>query len=97
MAGRHKKPVGETKSYMLRIRMTPEDRELLERAAKEKSSAAIAGEAAAERYGLKVLAKSICGRLIHALRMQWKSGKLVAGGRDKATRIWELPAVKTLI
>jgi hypothetical protein len=47
--------------------------------------------------GDKVLAKSICGRLIHALRMQWKSGKLVAKGRDKAARIWELPAVKTLV
>ena len=33
--------------------------EAAQRAAKEKSSAAIAGQAAAERYGLKVLAKSI--------------------------------------
>src|SRR5215204_3737142 len=47
--------------------------------------------------GDKVLAKSICGRLIHALRMQWKRGRLVAKGRDKAARIWELPPVKTLV
>ena len=46
--------------------------------------------------GDKVLAKSIASRLIHALRMQWKRGRLVAKGRDKAARIWELPAVKTL-
>jgi hypothetical protein len=37
MAGRHKKPEGEAKSYMLRIRMTEEDRALLEAAAKLKS------------------------------------------------------------
>src|SRR4051794_24609865 len=47
--------------------------------------------------GDKVLAKSVASRLIHALRMQWKAGKLVAKGRDKAARIWELPPVKTLV
>ncbi len=37
MAGRKKKPEGEAKTYMLRIRMTQADRELLEAAAKSKS------------------------------------------------------------
>jgi uncharacterized protein (DUF1778 family) len=37
MAGRHKKPESETKTYMLRIRMTEEDRQLLDEAAKSKS------------------------------------------------------------
>jgi uncharacterized protein (DUF1778 family) len=37
MAGRHKKPEGETKTYMLRIRMTEEERALMEEAAKSKS------------------------------------------------------------
>jgi hypothetical protein len=37
MAGRKKKPEGESKSYMLRIRMTEEERNLLEGAAKAKS------------------------------------------------------------
>ncbi len=37
MAGRHRKPSPETKKYMLRIRMTQEDRALLEAAAKFKS------------------------------------------------------------
>jgi len=37
MAGRPKKPEGETLAYMLRIRMSEEDRELLEQAAKFKS------------------------------------------------------------
>jgi uncharacterized protein (DUF1778 family) len=37
MAGRHKKPESEAKSYMLRIRMTEEERALLEEAAKVKS------------------------------------------------------------
>jgi uncharacterized protein (DUF1778 family) len=37
MAGRHKKPDSETKSYMLRIRMTEAERALLEEAAKAKS------------------------------------------------------------
>jgi len=33
MAGRPSKPDGEAKTYMLRIRMTQEDRQLLEEAA----------------------------------------------------------------
>lgn len=37
MAGRKKKPEGESKTYMLRIRMTEEERKLLEDAAKSKS------------------------------------------------------------
>jgi hypothetical protein len=37
MAGRKKKREGESKSYMLRIRMTEEERKLLEKAAKSKS------------------------------------------------------------
>lgn len=37
MAGRKKKPEGESKSYMLRIRMTEEERKLMEEAAKSKS------------------------------------------------------------
>jgi hypothetical protein len=37
MAGRHKKPVGEAKTYMLRIRMTEAERALLEEAAKVRS------------------------------------------------------------
>ena len=37
MAGRKKKPVKDAKTYMLRIRMTEEDRQVLEEAAKSKS------------------------------------------------------------
>jgi uncharacterized protein (DUF1778 family) len=37
MAGRPKKPEPETKSYMLRIRMTEEERALLEEAARFRS------------------------------------------------------------
>lgn len=37
MAGRRKKPAGETKNYMLRIRMTEAERALLEEVAKVKS------------------------------------------------------------
>ena len=37
MAGRKKKPEAEAKTYMLRIRMTAEDRALLEEAAKLRS------------------------------------------------------------
>jgi hypothetical protein len=37
MAGRPKKPEAEAKSYMLRVRMTREERALLEEAAKSKS------------------------------------------------------------
>jgi uncharacterized protein (DUF1778 family) len=37
MRGRPKKPEGEAKTYMLRVRMTQEERDLLEGAAKSKS------------------------------------------------------------
>jgi hypothetical protein len=37
MAGRHKKPAAEAKSYMLRIRMTEAERALLEDAARARS------------------------------------------------------------
>lgn len=37
----------------------------------------------------KVLAKAISYRLIHALRLRARGGKIVALGRDKAARIWE--------
>jgi uncharacterized protein (DUF1778 family) len=37
MAGRSKKPDADTLAYMLRVRMSHEDRELLEQAAKIKS------------------------------------------------------------
>jgi hypothetical protein len=37
MAGRHKKPTSQAKTYTLRIRMTETERALLEEAAKAKS------------------------------------------------------------
>ncbi len=37
MAGRPKKPKGESKSYMMRIRMTEAERALMDQAAKSKS------------------------------------------------------------
>jgi uncharacterized protein (DUF1778 family) len=37
MAGRPKKPKTDSKTYMLRIRMTEDDRELIDAAAKAKS------------------------------------------------------------
>jgi hypothetical protein len=40
----------------------------------------------------KVLAKAISYRLIHALRIQARSGKIVGAGRDKAARVWRLPS-----
>jgi hypothetical protein len=39
----------------------------------------------------KVLAKAISYRLIHALRIQARSGKLIGEGREKAARVWRLP------
>jgi hypothetical protein len=45
----------------------------------------------------KVLAKSIGGRLIHALRMLKRQRRVITTGRVKAALIWELPPVKTLI
>jgi intracellular sulfur oxidation DsrE/DsrF family protein len=47
--------------------------------------------------GDKVLAKSVGHKLIHALRLQERSGKLVAKGRYKAARIWSLPPDRPLI
>jgi len=39
----------------------------------------------------KVLAKAISYRLIHALRIQARTGKIVGMGREKAARVWRLP------
>jgi hypothetical protein len=47
--------------------------------------------------GDKVLAKSIGGRLIHALGMLRKQGRLLAKGRVKAAMLWELPPESTLV
>ena len=41
--------------------------------------------------GDKVLAKAIGHRLIHALRLHARGGKLVAVGRHKAAHLWRLP------
>ena len=41
--------------------------------------------------GDKVLGKAIAYRLIHALRLAARSGKIVAVGREKAARVWRLP------
>jgi hypothetical protein len=40
--------------------------------------------------GDKVLAKAIAYRLIHALRIQARIGKIAAIGREKAARVWRL-------
>lgn len=40
--------------------------------------------------GDKVLAKAISYRLIHALRIQARIGKIVGMGREKAARVWRL-------
>lgn len=40
--------------------------------------------------GDKVLAKAIGYRLIHALRIQARIGKIVGLGRDRAARVWRL-------
>jgi hypothetical protein len=45
----------------------------------------------------KVLAKSIGGRLIHALRMLKGQRRVVTAGRLKAALIWELPPARTLV
>jgi hypothetical protein len=37
-----------------------------------------------------ILAKAISYRLIHALRIQARTGKIVAMGREKAARVWRL-------
>jgi hypothetical protein len=41
--------------------------------------------------GDKVLAKAISYRLIHALRIQARIGKIVGAGKEKAARVWRLP------
>jgi len=41
--------------------------------------------------GDRVLAKAISYKLIHALRIQARTGKMVGVGRYKAARIWRLP------
>ena len=46
--------------------------------------------------GDKVLAKAIGYRLIHALRIQARNGKIVALGREKAARVWRLPDLSLL-
>ena len=40
--------------------------------------------------GDKVLAKAIAYRLIHALRIQARNGKIVGIGKQKAARVWRL-------
>ncbi len=45
----------------------------------------------------KVLAKSIGSRIIHALGMLKRQGRLLAKGRIKAAMVWELPPQKTLV
>ncbi len=47
--------------------------------------------------GDKVLAKAIGHRLIHALRIQARNGRLLAVGRQKAASLWRLPDAKTLL
>jgi hypothetical protein len=58
MVGRHKKPPGEAKSYMLRIRMTQEERALLEEAAKAQSLETSTWA----RSALVTLARKLVGR-----------------------------------
>lgn len=41
--------------------------------------------------GDKVLAKAVAYRLIHVLRIQARSSKIVGMGRHKAARVWRLP------
>jgi hypothetical protein len=41
--------------------------------------------------GDTVLAKALGHRLIHVLRLQARSGKIVGVGRHKAARVWRLP------
>jgi hypothetical protein len=41
--------------------------------------------------GDKVLAKAIGKRLIHALRLHSRGGRLVGVGRDRAAKVWRLP------
>jgi hypothetical protein len=41
--------------------------------------------------GDKVLAKSVAGRIIHALRMQLARGRISDAGKSKGVRVWKLP------
>ncbi|HUZ34040.1 MAG TPA: hypothetical protein VMV19_18320 [Xanthobacteraceae bacterium] len=52
--------------------------------------AALILEARGLDAGDRVLAKAICYRLIHALRIQARTGKIVGMGRHKAARVWRL-------
>jgi cell division septum initiation protein DivIVA len=45
----------------------------------------------------KVLVKAISYRLIHALRIQARNGRIVGMGREKAAKVWRLPDEKTLV
>lgn len=40
--------------------------------------------------GEKVLAKAMAARLIHALRMQAKRGKIVGAEKRRGVRIWRV-------
>lgn len=40
--------------------------------------------------GDKVLTKAVCFRIVQALRLQWKRGKIGDAGRDKGARVWRL-------
>ncbi len=40
--------------------------------------------------GDKVLAKSVAARLIHALRMQAKRGKIAVRGKERGAIVWEM-------
>ncbi len=46
---------------------------------------------------LVVLAKSIGSRIIHALGMLRRQGRILAKGRIKAAMVWELPPQQTLV
>lgn len=41
--------------------------------------------------GERVLAKSVAERLIHALRMQAKRGKIAIAGKERGTIVWKRP------
>ena len=41
--------------------------------------------------GDRVLAKAVSYRLIHVLRIQARTGKIVGAGKHEAARIWRLP------
>jgi hypothetical protein len=45
--------------------------------------------------GDRVLAKSVAGRIIHALRMQAPRGKIASGGKRNGVRVWGMFPPKT--